>query len=122
MISYHLEKYYRHRREIARLYRPLNSDSLSDFEDDLDSFGTQLLPTHHTSTLPLGVNGGGAGKGKDAKKGRVRFADTSIEREELFEIGEESEDENEEVSLRRETHGQGQPKQAVLSSPHSDDF
>jgi len=58
-VAYHLERYYRHRREIARLYRPL-SGSVSDFEEEEDeedeSMGTQLLPTHHVHTslgLPL---------------------------------------------------------------------
>ncbi|KXN90995.1 hypothetical protein AN958_03062 [Leucoagaricus sp. SymC.cos] len=130
--SFHLEKYYRYRREIHRLYRPLESDSLSDFEDDLETLGTQLLPTHHSHSTsndnwtpapkPLGVNGSRPGKDgtqKNNKKsrGNVRFAER-----ELFDIGEDSEDDEiesrESEEVRREVHGrvEEQPKQAVLLS------
>lgn len=72
------------------------------------------------------INGTGV-KAKDKKKGNVRFADVQNEREELFAVGDDSEDEREEA--RREGEGIGsvprrgtdvrvreQPKQAVLSS------
>lgn len=95
-----------------------------------------MLPTHHSrshhnggssttqSVRPFRV-GGTAGEGKTKKKGNVRFAnvwnDEREEREGLFDVGEESEDEDEvemSGSERRETNGraQEQPKQAVLSS------
>ncbi|KAF5351688.1 hypothetical protein D9756_007606 [Leucocoprinus leucothites] len=151
--SFHLERYYRYRREISRLYHPLENDSLSDFEDDLETLGTQLLPTHYPSrdgnssrsssstratAGPFGVSGGGVNAGRGAKaggakkkKGNVRFAPPPVGNENervLFDIGEESEDEESEgggirglrEDERRGVHGarrvQGQPKQAVLSS------
>lgn len=89
VVSFHLEKYYRYRREISRLYQPLDSDPLSDFEDDLENLGTQLLPTHHPVSTSRNKNKGKGGK----PKASVRFADVRSEREELFAIGEESEEE-----------------------------
>ncbi|KAF7782278.1 hypothetical protein Agabi119p4_1654 [Agaricus bisporus var. burnettii] len=125
LISYYLEKYHRYRREIHRLYRPLDSDSLSDFEDDLDALSTQLLPVHNQQTqVPVGIGGIGA-KVKEKKKGTVRFASVDDHREAPFEIGEDSADERDEYEgedediaskPRREAIGQPQqlPKQAVL--------
>jgi len=82
--SYHMERYYRKRREIARLYQPLDSGSMSDSEDEDDSFsGTQLLPTHHS--------------GATAQKGlskAARLTNVWDAREELFGIGGDSDDED----------------------------
>ncbi len=126
-MSYHLEKYYRYRREISRLYQPLDGDSLSDFEDDLENLGTQLLPTHHSNRVPADLNGGATGnnKGKDKKKkkGNVRFAELAHTRQALFDIGEDSEEEHEESLMEilsrhpSEVYGQTQEqsKRAVLS-------
>jgi len=84
--SYHLERYYRKRREIARLYQPLNSGDMSDLEDEDDALlGTQLLPTHHSAAAP---------KGAQSHKGATRLADVWDEREELFGIGGDSDDED----------------------------
>ena len=73
-------------RQIHRLYRPLNpEDDLSE-EEDFEA-GTQLLPTHVDSTTV-----------RDALKSPVktsRLADVWDEGEELFDIGEESEEEGE---------------------------
>ncbi|ETW80517.1 hypothetical protein HETIRDRAFT_385084, partial [Heterobasidion irregulare TC 32-1] len=90
--AYYLERYYRQRREISRLYRPLSA-SLSSIhlpddteeENDLES-GTQLLPLH----LP-------GRKGRTKGKGRVRsdslaMADVWDEREELFGVGDDDSD------------------------------
>ncbi|KAF5380462.1 hypothetical protein D9615_004627 [Tricholomella constricta] len=72
--AYHLERHYRHRREIARLYRPINT-SLSDLEDcNDDDAGTQLLPTHAVITS----------KANNHKS--QRLADVWDEREEIFDI------------------------------------
>lgn len=103
--AYYLERYYRHRREISRLYRPLNAeeDDMSE-DEDLES-GTQLLPTHaETSTAP-----------RDASKGpakTARFGDVWDEGEELFDIGEESDEEGEPSHARAlpPTHLPAPPK------------
>lgn len=124
-VSYHLEKYHRYRREIHRLYRPLDSESLSDFEDDLDTLSTQLLPVHNQrARAPVGIGGIGV-KAKEKKKGTVRFASVDEHREAPFEIGDDSADEREDsegededmaFKPRREAVGQPQQqtKQAVL--------
>jgi hypothetical protein len=82
-LAYHLEKYYRHRREIARLYRPL-SGSVSDFEEeegDEHEMGTQLLPTYHAhNNLPLNK--------------KARLTDVWDERDDVFDIGADSDDEH----------------------------
>jgi len=80
--SYHMERYYRKRREIARLYQPLDTGSMSDLEDEDDSLGTQLLPTHHS-----------AGAAAKAGQKSTRLANVWDEREELFGIGGDSDDE-----------------------------
>ncbi|KAJ3906807.1 hypothetical protein F5879DRAFT_944695 [Lentinula edodes] len=85
--AYHTERYYRHRREISRLYRPLDTDALSD-EDDDDASGTQLLPTHNHSQQ--------RNKGSSTTSKSVRLADVWDEREELFGIGEDSDVDEEE--------------------------
>ncbi|CDO69211.1 hypothetical protein BN946_scf185042.g113 [Trametes cinnabarina] len=92
-IAYHLERYYRHRREISRLYQPLDTDGLSEDEQDSDVDATQLLPLYHEPRRPSKPNRAGA-----ARKA-VRIADVWDEREELFDIGDES-DEDEEAGSR----------------------
>ncbi|KAJ7111577.1 hypothetical protein C8R43DRAFT_158050 [Mycena crocata] len=84
LASYHMERYYRKRREIARLYQPLDTDYMSDLEDDDDPLaGTQLLPTHHAASAPKG------GQHKS-----TRITDVWDEREEFFGIGGDSDDED----------------------------
>ncbi|RDX47938.1 hypothetical protein OH76DRAFT_1405493 [Lentinus brumalis] len=95
-VAYHLERYYRHRREISRLYRPLDTDSIpsDDEEDDDEPGGTQLLPLHHSPSAPRTPNS--AKSPRSARQGphkaATRLSDVWDEREELFDIGEESED------------------------------
>ncbi|KII92791.1 hypothetical protein PLICRDRAFT_37584 [Plicaturopsis crispa FD-325 SS-3] len=80
-ISYHLEKYYRHRREISRLYRPITADPDSDSEEDA---ATQLLPTHRELPQPS--------KHKKTPSGGA-LDDVWDEREELFAVGDEDDEE-----------------------------
>lgn len=72
--------------QISRLYRPLDaeisSDEEEDDEDDLES-GTQLLPTHHSQPKPQ----------QNTKS--TRLGDVWDERDELFNIGGDSDDEDE---------------------------
>ncbi|KAH6914343.1 hypothetical protein BKA70DRAFT_1369641 [Coprinopsis sp. MPI-PUGE-AT-0042] len=85
-ISFHLEKYYRRRREIARLYRPLDGEYSSD-EEDVFSVGSALLPTH--TRRP---------KTPKTSKKNVRFADAwnddDEERQPVFDVGPESDDDD----------------------------
>ncbi|KAF8844305.1 hypothetical protein BDN67DRAFT_765193 [Paxillus ammoniavirescens] len=93
--SYHIERYYRSRREIARLYRPLDTDEISDVEDYSDDeggpSGTQLLPLFNSQPT------GGSAKSPFLSKSKVhkadRLGDVWDEREELFEIGDDSDSE-----------------------------
>jgi len=85
--GYYIEKYYRYRREISRLYRPLDTESISDEEED-DEYGTQLLPTHQE---PSRNTSGNVSK-TNAKQ--PRLADVWDEREELFDIGGDSDEED----------------------------
>ncbi|TFY66684.1 hypothetical protein EVG20_g4400 [Dentipellis fragilis] len=103
-VAYHLERYYRHRREISRLYRPLSASlssltlhsDLSDEEEPYDDVGgTQLLPLHYSSQpSPTDPKGKGKGKGKTrAKRRESALADVWDEREEdglVFGVGEDS--------------------------------
>ncbi|KIO10200.1 hypothetical protein M404DRAFT_996148 [Pisolithus tinctorius Marx 270] len=82
-VAYYLERYYRTRREIARLYRPLDTDDLSeDFSDDETPIGSQLLPLF-TSKL---------GSSKFNSQESRRLGDVWDEREELFGIGHDDGD------------------------------
>lgn len=91
--AYYLERYYRSRREISRLYRPLyDEDGLSE-EEDLEA-GTQLLPASNDSGATRDIP-------KPPTKG-TRLADVWDEGEELFDIGAESDEEGE-ASRRRES-------------------
>jgi len=90
-VAYYLERYYRHRREISRLYRPLHQDYLSDSDED-DS--TQLLPSHY---IPINTNQGRSKPNNaDANKlNHNNLSDVWDEREELFGVGDASDDEGE---------------------------
>jgi len=76
----YIDRYYRYRREISRLYRPL--DTATPFSDDEDERGTQLLPTHKKSTL-------------QGRQKSLQLADPWDEREELFGVGDDSDQEDE---------------------------
>ncbi|KAI0368351.1 hypothetical protein BV20DRAFT_928782, partial [Pilatotrama ljubarskyi] len=91
-VAYHLERYYRHRREISRLYQPLDPEAVSEDEEDSDIYGTQLLPLHYEPRTPRTPFK--PGRATAAPKA-ARIADVWDEREELFDIGDESEDEDE---------------------------
>jgi len=69
--------------KIARLYRPIDTGTLSDDDDD-EAATTQLLPTHHNHT---------AIAPKATSNKSIRLADVWDEREEIFGIGGESDDE-----------------------------
>jgi len=84
--AYYMERYYRHRREISRLYRPLNTDYLSD-SDEEDS--AQLLPSHY---IPTNVRPGGS-KPNVTKPTHNNLNDVWDAREEFFDIGGDSDDE-----------------------------
>jgi len=101
VIAYYLEKYYRARREIHRLYRPLNTsmDSFSENEEDLEA-GTQLLPMSDPNPQ---------GSGTKAAPKTSRLEDVWDEREELFDIGEESDEDDD----------RGPQSPAVSKGPHA---
>jgi len=86
-ISYHLEKYYRHRREISQLYRPLDTDYLSDGEDDgdLEAGGVQLQTASQHQPKSSSAN-------KIPETGAIRLGDVWDEREELFGVGGDSDE------------------------------
>lgn len=86
-VAYYLERYYRHRREISRLYRPLSADYISDSEDE-DS--AQLLPSHY---IPTTANPHRSKPNGATKPTHNNFSDVWDEREELFGIGGDSDDE-----------------------------
>jgi hypothetical protein len=104
-VAYHIDRYYRYRREIARLYRPL--DTATPFSDDEDEgAGTQLLPTHTRSTIP------------NHKRGQksIRLADPWDEREELFGIGGDSDDEAGSRTQPEQTVAEGQVPSITITN------
>ncbi|KZV59332.1 hypothetical protein PENSPDRAFT_644952 [Peniophora sp. CONT] len=84
--AYHLDRYYRHRREINQLYRPLTGSASSirlDSDDEADvEAGLHPLPTSPTT----GANG--KQRGTDA----LALADVWDEREHVFDVGEDDSD------------------------------
>ncbi|KAG1799752.1 uncharacterized protein HD556DRAFT_1344600 [Suillus plorans] len=82
-LAYYIERYYRSQREIARLYRPLETNDISDAEDEGMS-GTQLLPLYSHPSAPS--------RSKPAKVARLH--DVWDEREDLFGVGDDSDEED----------------------------
>ncbi|GBE81138.1 hypothetical protein SCP_0308640 [Sparassis crispa] len=112
-IAYQLERYYRHRREISRLYTPLDAEPVpSDDEGDVEA--TQLLPMHYqpSSSSSRNVKDG---RGSKTDAGRIHLGNVWDEREELFDIGEDS-DAEEEDRTARITPVPATPKIVVTSS------
>jgi len=88
-VSYYLERYYRHRREISRLYRPLQPDYLSDSDEDDNA---QLLPSHYIPVNPSHDRS----KPNDANTNKFNhnnLSDVWDEREALFGVGSDDEGE-----------------------------
>ncbi|TFK54492.1 hypothetical protein OE88DRAFT_1676220 [Heliocybe sulcata] len=83
-VAYYLERYYRHRREIARLYRPLDTDEEALLSDSEEDAAGPILPTHN----PVGAKSQGNGA-----TGKIRLEDVWDEREDVFDVGEDSDDE-----------------------------
>ena len=94
--AYALEKYYRKRREIARLYQPIDADAEDAISDDeLDGLTSEAhaLPLYRPqskptdgSTRPLG--------------GPPRMRDVWDDREELFAVGEDEHEQEEDSHSR----------------------
>ncbi|KIY44424.1 hypothetical protein FISHEDRAFT_51643 [Fistulina hepatica ATCC 64428] len=105
-LAFYLEKYYRYRREIARLYRPLNTDF--EYEEDEDEMAGPLLPT-------VELRASKPGQSAPTKTNGPRLADVWDEREELFGVGSLSDDEDEGgPPLSSATHAQlSQPRPPI---------
>jgi len=129
-VAYHLEKYYRRRREISRLYRPLSASnsSLNLDSDEEDDLGTQLLPLHNKPDTPPSAlfpqqqhNKNKKGKAR-ARPGSLALGNVWDEREELFNVGddedEDEDDDSEEGS--DDDEGQGQERTAPTPPMHQD--
>ncbi|CCL99091.1 uncharacterized protein FIBRA_01105 [Fibroporia radiculosa] len=117
-VSYHLERYYRHRREILRLYQPLNEDVILSDDDDDDAM--QLLPSHYIPHSPRNTQ-----KGANAKTGAgmVRLGDVWDEGEEIFGLGDESdEEESHSHSAGLPALGLGTPKIIVTDTETQSPF
>lgn len=97
--------------QIARLYRPLNTDDPSDPEDYLDDeagpSGTQLLPLFNPQPIRPSAKSPAPSKAKTYKADRL--ADVWDEREELFGIGDDSDSEDH-PATRPPSHAGGSPQ------------
>ncbi|KZO98937.1 hypothetical protein CALVIDRAFT_561864 [Calocera viscosa TUFC12733] len=78
-LSWNLERYYRHRREISRLYQPLDV-----MDDQTDEEGDDTLPSFYTRLQPQAI--------RSPDMERSRLANVWDEREEIFHL-EDDEDE-----------------------------
>lgn len=75
--------------QISRLYRPLDTDYLSDGEDedDLEAGAVQLQTTPQRQPKSSSAN-------KIPETGAIRLGDVWDEREEMFGVGGDSDEEN----------------------------
>ena len=114
-VSYHLERYYRKRREIARLYTPLDVSPDDSFDEDElaelpvyrqntgSSFGrstSEMFPSPITGAANGNGNSGVAPRSSSwpppkNKRSLRRLGDVWDSGEELFAVGEEDESEEE---------------------------
>ncbi|KAG9316621.1 hypothetical protein JVU11DRAFT_2675 [Chiua virens] len=115
--AYHIEKHYRSRREIARLYRPLNTDDPTDLDDYSDEEAgpsrTQLLPLFNSQTSS-------SAKSSVPSKAEVkanRLADVWDEREELFGIGDDSEPEDAPTTPKPSNYANEAPPAGPVNVP-----
>jgi hypothetical protein len=83
LVSYNLERYYRHRREISRLYQPIDTGP-----EDSSSESGEDPPTY----LPM-YNVPQKGKATPMRESS-RLGDVWDTREDVFSLGEEDEDED----------------------------
>jgi len=93
-ISYYLEKYYRHRREISRLYRPLDAtaeDAIS--EDELDTLTSSTLPLYRQTPQSLASP---TQPNRMAAAG-PRLANVWDSREDLFAVGDDDDEDHREA-------------------------
>lgn len=94
-VSFHLERYYRKRREISRLYKPVNDDS-SDGDEDLETGLSQPLfstPPTAQSALPSAVPGSSKASVPSQQQPALQFKNVWDDRLDLFEIGPDDDDE-----------------------------
>ncbi|KAH9979036.1 hypothetical protein BGW80DRAFT_1282510 [Lactifluus volemus] len=116
-IAYNLERYYRRRREISRLYRPLSgsNSSLNFDSEEEDESGTQLLPLHNKPETPPSAlfpqNKTKKGKGR-ARSESSALADVWDEREEMFGVGNDDDDGDD-----GGIHGEGEVNTAPVPPP-----
>jgi hypothetical protein len=96
--------------QIARLYRPLETDAISDADesDDEGTSGTQLLPLYTSHPPAL----------SKSKPTKVNLGDVWDEREQLFGVGDDSDDDEGTHTPRqqRDTTPLPPPKIVVTSS------
>ncbi|KZT66377.1 hypothetical protein DAEQUDRAFT_695705 [Daedalea quercina L-15889] len=111
-IAYHLERYYRHRREISRLYQPLQLDA-DEQEDDIEIDETPLLPSHYQAGSSRNASKNGTAK-TDASK--VRLDNVWDEGEELFDIGDDNTEDEEPQTAKSSGTPSSTPKIVVTES------
>lgn len=78
-LAWNLERYYRHRREISRLYQPLDT-----MDEPTDDEGDDTLPSFYTHHQPEAI--------LSPNLERNRLADVWDEREDLFHLPDDDED------------------------------
>ncbi|KAN0132117.1 hypothetical protein V8E53_010154 [Lactarius tabidus] len=128
-VAYHLERYYRRRREISRLYRPLSGSNSSlnlDSDTDDEIGGTQLLPLHNKPDTPpsaiFAQNKTKKGKGR-ARSASLALGNVWDEREELFGVGDDDDDDDDNDSAAEdvgEARTQPAPAQREGDEPPRD--
>jgi len=96
-ISFYAERYYRRRREISRLYKPLYDD-VSDPEDEETGLmnSTLFSPPRTPATLPPGKPQATSSAGAP-----LRFKNVWDDRMDVFGVGEDEDDEDDADNSRR---------------------
>jgi len=117
-LAFHLERYYRRRREISRLYRPIDATS-TESDDSDDDLAETLLPSHYlpsSSSRPVAhAHSGSTSNAKHVRKNSVNVSNVWDEREELFGIGEEDEFDDDDEGMLVPT-GPGTPTIKITPS------
>jgi len=104
-VSYYFERYYRRRREIARLYKPINEDvEEAGYTDDEDALGAAGLPypSRYSNVPPTPNPFAVTDQTKLVAQGGVRpqvpqppiHKNVWDDRMELFDVGDDDDDDN----------------------------
>lgn len=106
--------------KISRLYQPLNDDiGLSEDDDEMEGGSAQLLPTHYQNSSSRNTTKDARVTGSSTSKsgaGQIRLENVWDEGEELFGIGDDSDDDEGSIHSHAPTPNPDTPKIVVTDA------